>query len=80
MTYGDFQNLPGRTTFDEVLHDTEFKNGNNPKYDGYEKVFASMVYKCLNKKLRYASNKSASTRGKNLLPTQGQKWILKTGF
>ena len=49
MAYEDFQNLPGRTTFDEVLHDTEFKNGNNPKYDGYEKVFVSMVYKCLNK-------------------------------
>ena len=73
MAYEDFQNLPGRTTFDEVLHDIEFKNGNNPKYDGYEKVFVSMVYKCLNKKLRYASNKSSSTRGKNLLPTQGQK-------
>ena len=73
MTYGDFQNLPGRTTFDEVLHDTEFKNANNPKYDGYEKVLVSMVYKCFNKKLRYASNKSAVTRGKNLLPTQEQK-------
>lgn len=73
MTYGDFQNLPGRTTFDEVLHDTEFKNANNPKYDGYEKVLVSMAYKCFNKKLRYASNKSAATRGKNLLPTQEQK-------
>ena len=73
MTYGDFQNLPGRTTFDEVLHDTEFKNANNPKYDGYEKVLVSMVYKCFNKKLCYASNKSAATRGKNLLPTQEQK-------
>ena len=73
MRYGDFQNLPGRTTFDEVLHDTEFKNANNPKYDGYEKVLVSMAYKCFNKKLRYASNKSAATRGKNLLPTQEQK-------
>ena len=80
MTYGDFQNLPGRTTFDEVLHDIEFKNANNAKYDGYEKVFVSMFYKCFNKKLRYASNKSAATRGKNLLPTQRQKWILKTGL
>ena len=39
------QDLTERTESDKVLRDKAFKIANNPKYDGYEKGLASVVYK-----------------------------------
>ena len=33
MAYGDFKNLPRRTTTNKVLHDKVFNIAKNPKYD-----------------------------------------------
>ena len=44
MAYGSFKDLPRRTTSDKILHDKAFNIAKNPKYDGYECGFASMVY------------------------------------
>ena len=49
MAYGDLKDLPRRAASDKVLHDKTF-NIANPKYDGYQRGLASMVYKCLDKK------------------------------
>ena len=45
MTYGHFKDLARRTVSDKILHDKAFNIAKNPKYDGYQRGFASMVYK-----------------------------------
>ena len=50
MAYGDFKDLKRRTFSDKVLRDKEFNIAKNPKYDGYQRGLASMVYKCFDKK------------------------------
>ena len=42
--------LVKRTQSDTVLKDKAFKIASNPKYDGYQKGLASMVYKFFDKK------------------------------
>ena len=44
MVYGDFKNLLRRTASDEVLRDKEVNIAKKPKYDGYQRGLASMVY------------------------------------
>ena len=50
MVYGDFKDLTGRTVSDKVLRDKAFNIAKNPKYDGYQRRLASMVYKFFDKK------------------------------
>ena len=50
MAYGDFKDLERRTASDKVLRDKAFNIGKNPKYDGYQRGLASMVYKFFVKK------------------------------
>ena len=45
MVYEDFKVLPRRTDSDKVLRDTVFNIVKNPKYDGYHRGLASIVYK-----------------------------------
>ena len=45
MAYGDFKDLARRTASDKVLRDKAFNIAKNPKYDGYQRGLASMVYK-----------------------------------
>ena len=47
MTYGDFKDLTTRTASDKILHDIAFDIAKNPKYDGYQRGLASMVYRFL---------------------------------
>ena len=47
MAYGDFKNSARRTASDKVLRDEAFNIAKNPKYDGYQRGLASMVYKFL---------------------------------
>ena len=44
MAY-NFKDLKRRTYFDKVLKDKAFKIASDPKYDGYQRGLASMVYK-----------------------------------
>ena len=46
MAYGDFKEIKRRTASDKILIDKAFNIGKNPKYDGYQRGVASMVYKC----------------------------------
>ena len=50
MTYGDFKDLAKRTASDKVLRDKAFNIAKNPKYDGYQRGLASMIYKFFDKK------------------------------
>ena len=47
MAYGDFKDLTRRTASDNILRDNAFNIAKNPKYDGYQRGLASMVYKFL---------------------------------
>ena len=44
------KDLARRTQSDKVLQDQAFKIASNPKYDGYQRGLASMVYKFFDKK------------------------------
>ena len=48
--YRDFKDLARRTTSDKVLRDKAIHIPKDPKYDGYQRGFASMVYGFFDKK------------------------------
>ena len=50
MAYGKSKDLVRRTQSDKVLRDKAFKIASNPKYDGYQRGLALMVYKFFEKK------------------------------
>ena len=50
MAYGKSKDLAKRTQSDKVLRDKAFKIVSDPKYDGYQKRLASMVYNFFDKK------------------------------
>ena len=50
MASGELKDLPGRTTLDTRLYDKAFNIAKYPKYDGYQKALASIVYIFLHKK------------------------------
>ena len=50
MAYGKAKDLVRRTQSDKVLRDKAFKIASDPKYDGYQRGLASMVYKFFDKK------------------------------
>ena len=45
MAYGKSKDLPKRTQSDKVLRDKTFNIASDPKYGGYQRGLASMVYK-----------------------------------
>ena len=50
MAYGKLKDFKKRTKSDKVLRDKAFEIACNPKYDGYQRGLASMVYKIFDKK------------------------------
>ena len=50
MAYGDFKDLTRRTVSAKILRDKAFNIAKNPKYNGYQRGFASMVYKFFDEK------------------------------
>ena len=50
MAYGDCKDLKRRTASDKILRDKAFNIAKNPKYDGYQRGLASMVYNFFDKK------------------------------
>ena len=60
IAYGKTKDLVKRTQADNVLKDKALKIANDPKYDGYQRGVASVVYKFFDKE--YASlNKSSGS-------------------
>ena len=50
MSYVDFKDLARRTSSDKLLSNKAFNIAKNPKYDGYQRDLASMIYKFFDKK------------------------------
>ena len=63
IAYGDFKDLTRRTASDKTQPDKAFNIAKNPKYDGYQCGFASIVYKFFDKKSALFADKSASGSG-----------------
>ena len=51
MAYEYFKDLIRRTAADKALRDKPFNIAKNPKYDKYQHVLASVVYKFFDRKL-----------------------------
>ena len=66
MAYGDFKDLNRRTAADKVLCDKAFNIAKNPKYDGYQRGLASMVYKFFDKKSSGSGIKNGSILNKEI--------------
>ena len=49
MAYGDFKDLAKKAASNKFLRDKAFSIAKNPKYDGYQRGLASMVYKFFDK-------------------------------
>ena len=60
MAYGKSKDLAKRTQSDKVLRDKAFKIASDPKYDGYQRGLASMVYKFFDKKSALLNKSSGS--------------------
>ena len=58
MAYGDFKDLPRRTTSGEILRGRAFSNPKIPKYNDYQRGLDSMVYKVFDKTLSGGGVKS----------------------
>ena len=50
MAYGDFKDLATGTASDKLLRDKAFNVAKNPKYAGYQRGLASVVYAFFDKK------------------------------
>ena len=55
MAYGDLKDLARRITSDKALRDKAFNIVKNPKYDGYQRGLASMIYNFFDKKSKDGS-------------------------
>ena len=58
MAYGDFKDLIKRTAADKFFRNKAFNIAKDPKYDGYQRGLASMVYKFFDKKTASSGIKS----------------------
>ena len=58
MAYGNFKDLARRTASDKVLRNKAFNTSKDPRYDGYQRRLASVVYKYFNKKISGGAIKS----------------------
>ena len=63
IAYGDIKDLKRRKASGKVLRDKAFNIAKNPKYYGYQRGLASMVYKFLDKKSASLIDKSVSGSG-----------------
>ena len=55
MACRNFKDIKRRTTSEKILRDKAFNIAKNPKYDGYQRGLASMVYNFFDKKFAEGS-------------------------
>ena len=60
--YSDSKDLTKRTVADKILRNRAFNIAKDPKYDGYQRGLASMVYKFLDKKSKRSGAKNVNTK------------------
>ena len=76
MAYGDFKDLNRRTAADKVLRDKAFNIAKNPKYDGYQRGLASMLYKFFDKNTSGSGIKNENISNKQL-PEESHKPVVR---
>ena len=64
--YSDSKDLAKRTQSDRALKDKAYEIAKNPKYDGYQRGLASMVYKFFDKKSKGAGIKNEIKQNQQL--------------
>ena len=74
MAYGNSKELPKRIQSDKVLRYKAFKTVSDPKYDGYQRGLASMVYKFFDKK---SCGSGINAEPNYQLPSELQRQIVK---
>ena len=67
--YSDSKDLTKLTVTDKILKNKAFNIAKNPKYDGYQRELASMVYKFFDKKSKGSGVKHVNTK---LIPQNQQ--------
>ena len=73
MAYGDFKDLTRRTASDKILCGKAFNIAKNPKYDGYQRSLASMVYNIFDKKTSATRVRSETLATRNKFADSGIK-------
>ena len=66
MAYGKYKDLEKKTQANKFLTDKAFVIANNPKYDGYQRALASMVYNFFDKKSKGAYIKNEIEKNQQL--------------
>ena len=74
MTHGKSKDLIKRSQLDKVLRDKAFKIASKPKYDGYQRGLASMVYRFFDKK---SSGSGITNESNYQLANELHKQIIK---
>ena len=59
--YSDSKDLTKRTVADKILKNKAFDIAKDPKYDGYQRGLASMVYKFFDSKVASPDKKSVGS-------------------
>ena len=83
MAYGKTKDLVNITQSDKVLKDKAFKIVSDPKYDGYQRGLASMVYKFFDKKsasLNKYKGSGISNKSNYQLANELHKPVIKKNF
>ena len=63
--YSDSKDLRKRTVADKILRNKAFNIAKDPKYNGYQRGLASMIYKFFDKKSASLADKSTEGSGVN---------------
>ena len=66
MAYKDFKDLTQRWIIGKILRDKAFNIATNPKYDGYQRGLASVIYSIFDKKTSFSGIKNEDTSNKEL--------------
>ena len=74
MVYGKSKDLAKRTQSDKHLRDKAFKTASDPKYDGYQRGLALMVYRLFDKS---SSGSSVANEPNYQLASELQRQIIK---
>ena len=61
--YVKYKDVENRLISDQKLRNSAYDIASNPKYDGYQRGLASMVYKCFDSKVAPLGKKTMSGRG-----------------
>ena len=76
--YSDSKDLTKTTVADKTLRDKAFNIAKDPKYDGYQRGLASMVYKCFDKKSEGSGVNTKLAPQNQQLAEELHKPIIKT--